>query len=75
MDINKYLLCFNNGVIDFINKIFREGYPEDYITKCTRINYIPLEEVKSMETDVISGIHDIMDKLSSLFQSPSIKKE
>ena len=44
MDTNKYLLCFNNGVIDFVNKIFREGYPEDYITKTTRINYIPHDE-------------------------------
>ena len=63
MDTNKYLLCFNNGVIDFTNKIFREGFPEDYITKCTKINYIPLEELESMDTDVISGIHEIMNKL------------
>jgi hypothetical protein len=63
MDTNKYLLCFNNGVIDFTNKIFREGYPEDYITKCTRINYIPYEDLQSMETDVISGIREFMDKL------------
>jgi P4 family phage/plasmid primase-like protien len=63
MDTNKYLLCFNNGVIDFTNKIFREGYPEDYITKCTRINYIPFEDLQSMETDVISGIREFMDKL------------
>ena len=41
MDTNKYLLSFNNGVVDFVNKVFREGYPEDYITKTTRINYIP----------------------------------
>ena len=41
MDINRYLLCFNNGVVDFTNKVFREGYPEDYITKTTRINYVP----------------------------------
>ena len=41
MDTNKYLLCFNNGVVDFINKIFRDGNPEDYITKTTRINYVP----------------------------------
>jgi P4 family phage/plasmid primase-like protien len=41
MDTNKYLLCFNNGVVDFTNKCFREGYPEDYITKTTGINYIP----------------------------------
>jgi len=44
MDTNKYLLCFNNGVVDFDNKVFREGYPEDYITKTTRINYIPYNE-------------------------------
>ncbi len=43
MDTNKYLLCFNNGVVDFANKVFREGYPEDYITKTTRINYVPYD--------------------------------
>jgi len=44
MDTNRYLLCFNNGVVDFTNKVFREGYPEDYITKTTRINYVPYNE-------------------------------
>lgn len=44
MDTNKYLLCFNNGIVDFENKVFREGYPEDYITKTTRIDYIPCNE-------------------------------
>ena len=63
MDTNKYLLCFNNGVIDFTNKIFREGYPEDYITKCTKINYIPFEELQNMDTDVVSVIYEIMNKL------------
>ena len=63
MDTNKYLLCFNNGVIDFTNKIFREGYPEDYITKSTRINYIPFEELQTMETNVINVIYEFMNKL------------
>ena len=44
MDTNKYLLCFNNGVVDFKNKVFRDGQPDDYITKTTRINYIPYDE-------------------------------
>jgi P4 family phage/plasmid primase-like protien len=44
MDTNKYLLCFNNGVVDFKNKTFRDGQPEDYITKTTRINYSPVDE-------------------------------
>ena len=44
MDTKKNLLCFTNGVVDFTNKIFREGYPEDYITKTTKINYIHYDE-------------------------------
>jgi P4 family phage/plasmid primase-like protien len=39
MDANKYLMCFKNGVVDFKNKEFRSGYPQDYITKCTNIDY------------------------------------
>ena len=35
MDKNPYLLCFNNYVIDFKNKIHRAGQPDDYISKCT----------------------------------------
>ena len=38
-DTNVYLLGFTNGVIDFKNKIFREGYPQDYITKTTNVEY------------------------------------
>ena len=43
IDKNPYLLCFTNGVIDFKNKIFRNGIPQDYITKCTNIPYIQLD--------------------------------
>lgn len=41
MDANKYLMCFTNGVVDFKNKVFRDGYPQDYITKSTNIRYAP----------------------------------
>ena len=63
MDTNKHLLCFNNGVVDFNKKIFREGYPEDYITKTTRINYIKydLENVEIKETT--NDINEFMEKL------------
>ena len=44
LDNNKYLLCFNNGVIDFKNKIFRDGRPEDYLSLCTGIDYIEYDE-------------------------------
>jgi P4 family phage/plasmid primase-like protien len=61
IDTNPYLLCFNNGVIDFRNKIFRRGYPEDYITKSTHINYIEPDPVKHAK--VIDELNDFMVKL------------
>ena len=65
MDTNKYLMCFNNGVVDFENKVFREGFPEDYITKTTRINYNSFDELeKDPEgTKTIESIRDFMNKL------------
>jgi len=69
MDTNKHLLCFNNGVIDFNTKEFRDGYPQDYITKTTRINYSPFQPESCPETVV--QIHDFMDKL---FPIPELNK-
>jgi P4 family phage/plasmid primase-like protien len=43
MDENRYLMCFSNGVVDIKNKIFRDGYPQDYITKTTGIRYKPFD--------------------------------
>jgi len=40
MDANPYLLCFTNGVFDFKTKEFRQGYPQDYVTKTTHIPYV-----------------------------------
>ena len=64
MDTNKYLLCFNNGVVDFENKEFREGYPEDYITKTTRINYVPCNEA---DEDWIKTSEEIKKFIETLF--------
>ena len=61
MDTNKYLLCFSNGVIDFEKKIFRDGYPQDYITKSTNIPYIPYDQEKYSEE--INYINTFMQQL------------
>jgi P4 family phage/plasmid primase-like protien len=63
MDTNRYLLCFNNGVVDFINKVFREGYPEDYITKTTRINYIQYDESDSNWSKTSQELNTFMSTL------------
>jgi P4 family phage/plasmid primase-like protien len=72
MDTNKHLLCFNNGVIDFKTKEFRDGYPQDYITKTTRINYIPFNTINN-ETypNIVNQIYDFMNKL---FPIPELNK-
>jgi len=55
MDANKYLLCFSNGVVDFKLKSFRQGYPQDYITKTTGIPYIPYnhDECADISNDIL----------------------
>ena len=58
LDRNPYLLCFNNGVVDFKQKIFRKGQPDDFISKCTNIDYTA---VKSPE--IQKEICDFMCKL------------
>ena len=61
VDTNKHLLCFTNGVVDFQAKTFRNGYPQDYITKCTNIPYVPYDDNK-YGTE-ISEINLFMDQL------------
>ena len=39
LDQNKYIIAFNNGVYDLEMHHFREGQPEDYITKSLPIPY------------------------------------
>lgn len=63
MDTNKYLMCFKNGVVDFKNKIFRDGYPEDYITKTTRINYVSYDENDAEFKKVEAEIKEFLVKL------------
>jgi P4 family phage/plasmid primase-like protien len=67
MDSNKYLLCFTNGVVDFDAEnecggkiIFREGFPQDYITKTTGIPYIPATAVdKTIETQIVQFMEEL----------------
>jgi len=65
MDTNKNLMCFTNGVVDFVNETFREGYPEDYITKSTKINYLSYDENKNNDDfkQIAAEIEEFMNKL------------
>ena len=61
MDSNKYLMCFTNGIVDFKNKTFRQGYPQDYITKTTGISYTDFLSVK--DNEIAEQILAFMDQL------------
>jgi len=62
MDENRYLLCFTNGVVDLKNRVFRDGHPEDYITKTTGIPYVELDETAEHK-DPIEKITTFMSQL------------
>jgi P4 family phage/plasmid primase-like protien len=63
MDANKYLLCFSNGVMDFKNKVFRDGNPQDYITKSTNIPYEPIDMTNVKQTRIVTEITNFMEQL------------
>ncbi len=71
MDTNRYLLCFENGVVDFKNKIFRDGYPQDYITKSTGINYAAFDTNNPEMLRISKEITVFMEKL---FPVPELKR-
>ena len=39
LDQNPYIIGFKNGVYDLKLNIFRDGRPDDYVSKCLPINY------------------------------------
>jgi P4 family phage/plasmid primase-like protien len=66
LDTNPYLLSFKNGVVDFTQGGFRKGYPEDYLSKCTNNDYVPIDEVR--DAPIIAEIQDFMRKLFPIVQ-------
>jgi P4 family phage/plasmid primase-like protien len=62
LDSNPYLLCFKNGVVDFKDKMFRKGLPEDYLSKCTGYDFVPLNLAKhaAVVTEIETFLHQLM---------------
>ena len=63
LDKNSYLLGCNNFVIDFNEKTHRKGRHDDYISKSTGLNYIPLHVYKEKEPHLIDQVKDFMCQL------------
>jgi len=60
IDSNPYLIGFNNGVYDLEHFMFREGLPEDWITKCTGVDYFPFNDSKN---EYIEDVRKFMDDI------------
>jgi P4 family phage/plasmid primase-like protien len=69
IDSNPYLLCFTNGVFDFKTKEFRQGYPQDYVTKTTGIPYVKYDYDENKE--IADQINTFMNQL---FPKPGLCK-
>lgn len=54
LDENRDLLCFKNGVVDLAAKKFRDGLPQDYISKCSNVNYIEYGDIPTEDIDTIN---------------------
>ena len=54
LDEKRNLIGFENGILDLDTMKFRDGYPEDYLTYTTKINYMPYNpddtQIKEVET-------------------------
>lgn len=59
LDENRDLIGFNNGVFDLSTGHFRDGYPEDYITFTTNIDYIEFDE----NHEYVSQIFEFLDQV------------
>ena len=70
LDQNPYLLCFNNGVVDFKQCLFRRGQPDDYISMCTNIDYIEVN--KNHKNQKIS--EEIDEFMNQLFPNIDVRK-
>jgi P4 family phage/plasmid primase-like protien len=69
LDTNTRLLGCVNGVVDFNEKSFRVGRPEDYISKNTNINYRALDRAKSCVQ-----IEEINAFMMELFPEEELRK-
>lgn len=67
LNMNKYLIGFNNGVYDLKKNLFRSGRPEDYISKRMPVDYKEFNE----NDPKMFEIHDFLQKI---FPDENIRK-
>jgi P4 family phage/plasmid primase-like protien len=59
LDTNPYLIAFKNGVYDLKTNIFRDGKPEDYLSRSMPIEYKEFDE----KDDKVCAVFDFLEKV------------
>lgn len=67
LDENHFLFSFKNGILDLKTGEFRNGRPDDYISLCSGVNYIPY-------SDNLPYLADINDFLEKIQPVPNLRK-
>lgn len=61
LDSKPYLLGCDNGIIDFQDPaLFRQGKPDDFVSRSTRIDYVPITEEHE---EIVAEIKEFMHRL------------
>lgn len=60
LDENYDLIGFNNGVYDLLNEEFREGRPDDFISKNTNIDYSPYNPNNPYASKMLKFFNEIL---------------
>jgi len=71
LDTDPDLMCFNNGVLDLKEKVFRKGLPSDYLSLCTNTDYMDYDENNAEHVRIKEEIEDFMNKI---FPNPNLNK-
>ena len=53
------LIGFENGVFDTKTMRFRDGQPDDYLTKSTEINYVEYEQDEQKARQALTAEHEL----------------
>jgi P4 family phage/plasmid primase-like protien len=67
LDTDPYLIAFKNGVYDLKLNLFRNGKPEDYLSKCLPVNYTLFSDVD----EKVLAVNDFFEKI---FPDTSLRK-
>ena len=59
LNTNPHLIAFQNGVYDLKNNIFRNGKPEDFLSKALPIEYHDFRETD----DVVQDVHKFLEQV------------